>query len=672
MAQLKNQNVFAVLASLATDPKTSSREKIAARLWPNSPGPLNNLRPVLFFLRKAVGPDMLVEEGDTLRLAPGALITDLSEIANACDRAKRSDCPEKRAEILREMDLRLNGDFLEGFEEATDATDRWLSVTRQWATELTDEATRLLADALTEVGDARGAAEVRRRVYGIIEPAPVPKRPPTFRDLLPHWEALHRDGLMLTPREERLASATLSAELTKLPESLRRGFCRLSVFPQSFTARQAERIAQVDANALARLRASCLVWDEATLIGSDDAPRFFLLPALRRAAWRRLTSGEQQSIRERHAHYFYQFEGDGWPERNSEQPRLWGRVEFANYTAAVNFFLEREATDEVVIFYTNVNHATADLPWAQQEICQRIADYLETTVQQSLSPLSAYNLTESLAHIAVTRSDFSGAACWFRRAVEYWELVTGTHHQDVGMQPSEWRSNLVSQLTGLLTTAHHAGDDAAFDEVKELSLRLLPTLPDPQIALLIQVNMLYLFAENGYARGNLEQALEANTARFGLLPELFRLTPWRADYLPAAHYQRGLILSRLGRIEDALAALDTALTGFREWGERGTHGVADCLQEMGIALAEQGLFSVARENIERAIAIYSERDNANSRVAALGSLGDVALRQGRHEEAHALYTEGREHWQAQNHPRWIQKFTDRLARLEETPGGKEL
>jgi tetratricopeptide (TPR) repeat protein len=121
-----------------------------------------------------------------------------------------------------------------------------------------------------------------------------------------------------------------------------------------------------------------------------------------------------------------------------------------------------------------------------------------------------------------------------------------------------------------------------------------------------------------------------------------------------------------GREDEALSAFDAALTLYRADEQLWRHGVADCLQQTAAILGRRpGLGALALRQAEEAVALYASLGEADSRAAALGTLGDLLARAGRAGEARALYEEGRAHWLGRGHDRWVERFDGRLSRSED-------
>ncbi len=80
---LANKKVACLLAYLAcTAPVPQSREKLATLLWGSyiETRARHNLRQTLFRLRRALGQDALIGEGEAISLTPGAIDCDTARL----------------------------------------------------------------------------------------------------------------------------------------------------------------------------------------------------------------------------------------------------------------------------------------------------------------------------------------------------------------------------------------------------------------------------------------------------------------------------------------------------------------------------------------------------------------------------------------------------------------
>jgi DNA-binding SARP family transcriptional activator/TolB-like protein len=128
--------------------KGASREQVLAILWPEADAERGRhaLSQTLYSLRRDLGDEVVVADGQTLRLDPAALRVDLVDF-----RAAVAEHAWDRAAEL------YGGDFLEGFYlDAAPEFERWVESERAG---LAEDARRALAAAAERAGRAGATAE---------------------------------------------------------------------------------------------------------------------------------------------------------------------------------------------------------------------------------------------------------------------------------------------------------------------------------------------------------------------------------------------------------------------------------------------------------------------------------------------------------------------------------
>src|SRR5687767_3345120 len=107
---LSSTKLSAFLAYLALAAKPVPREQLTTLLWGShfEEQARQNFRQALARLRKAIGPEALIANEQTIQLSPEAVATDVGEFKTLV----RSDSPE---ELRRAVTL-LEGDLLAGID----------------------------------------------------------------------------------------------------------------------------------------------------------------------------------------------------------------------------------------------------------------------------------------------------------------------------------------------------------------------------------------------------------------------------------------------------------------------------------------------------------------------------------------------------------------------------
>jgi DNA-binding SARP family transcriptional activator len=155
---------LALLIRLVVGPEPPTRRDLVHLLWSRSTMErgLQSVRQALWLIRKSLGEDVL-ESNDTVRLAPGALTSDVSDLERALEQGRIADA----AALWR-------GAFLHRFAVA-DAPE-W----DRWVDSVHDDLSRRLANAVfSEAQRYRDASDVpgaRRAMERAVEIAPFEPR----------------------------------------------------------------------------------------------------------------------------------------------------------------------------------------------------------------------------------------------------------------------------------------------------------------------------------------------------------------------------------------------------------------------------------------------------------------------------------------------------------------
>ena len=156
--ELPNKKLVGLLAYLAcTAPVPQPRQKLATLLWGShfETQAQQNLRQALFRLRRALGHDALLSDGDEVWLAPGVIDCDVA-------RLKALSGEGSRASLAAAADL-YKGPLLADVSIAEEAWADWLAAERRWLEGLAlDAMTRHAAQALHS-GNAESALKVAHR-----------------------------------------------------------------------------------------------------------------------------------------------------------------------------------------------------------------------------------------------------------------------------------------------------------------------------------------------------------------------------------------------------------------------------------------------------------------------------------------------------------------------------
>src|SRR5262245_47150988 len=183
------------LAHTAGSPRqqTHSRERLVELLWPDADleaGRLR-LRVALNSLRRQLEPpgvapgSVLIADRAAIRLAPGAVTTDVAAFEAALREAEQSPDPSDKIRCLRQAVERYGGDLLPGYY------DEWVLSERQWLSDRYLAALHQLARLLQQAGEVDAALQALQQAAGAD----------------PLREEFHRELVQLYARAGRAADA---------------------------------------------------------------------------------------------------------------------------------------------------------------------------------------------------------------------------------------------------------------------------------------------------------------------------------------------------------------------------------------------------------------------------------------------------------------------------------
>ncbi len=661
--RFRYRDTWLLLTSLALEPQLNRRDALIHRLgFESKTFAKETFRLRLHDLRHGaaqrkesdpkycgIGQASLLTEGEVVALAPGAVTTDLQELEEVLCTGRLLTTPKERIACLKRGTVLLRGPLLDGFDAAL-YPDPWLETLRFRADRLASELWLLLAQELDTVGERRSAFDAARKAYTLS-----PENPETLELLLSlaegvrerdevvqlskqlgveglfsRLEELEKDGQALTISEENALLEAVKLRLSQLSQAASFALKQIACFPQDFTAEQAAAVASVSPEILERLVKAFPL--------RKSHGRFSLLPALRRALKSLLTETEIQRFAESHAQFFSALV-DSWHTSGIEREPFRARMEGErdNLFTALLWFQTRPVSYAGVGLILGIWFWLGGVPEIRLAL-HPLNPYLEAAVEK-LSGYEAAIAAELRGNFAMDQQDFPRALHWF--------LMTQKHFtQDP------------THFFFILLSAHHAAQDEVFDHYADLILNHfpIPSMTAENKARFLETIHCHV-ATNHSARQNYDKALEHNERAFSLRREL----GLSEDSSPPLWGQRATILWGLGRVEESEQCWDQALKGYEA--QKNLGGVAECYQEIGRLASLKGQGGLGVSLLRQAIVLFEESGNPGAVAAAEGTLGDICLELGEYEKARVLYEKGLSYWQAQNHPRWTERFEKRLKSL---------
>jgi DNA-binding SARP family transcriptional activator/class 3 adenylate cyclase len=160
--ELPNKKLAALLAYLACSaPEPQSREKLATLLWGShfDAKARQNLRQALFRLRRALGPDALIGDGDEISLAPAVVDCDAARLKTL---SGEGSCASLAAAADLYQDL-----LLADVNIAEEAWADWLGAERQRLEGLALDAMIRHAEQALQSGKAESALKAAHRAIAV-------------------------------------------------------------------------------------------------------------------------------------------------------------------------------------------------------------------------------------------------------------------------------------------------------------------------------------------------------------------------------------------------------------------------------------------------------------------------------------------------------------------------
>ena len=596
-----------------------------------------------------LGTETIVATVDSISLLPGIVRTDLQEIETALATVSKLQSLSERLECLRDAAALLRGDFLEGYS-AQVFGDGWLESMRFESAQLSSEVWLQLARVLDESGERRSAFGAARKAYalqshttdtlellldladGALEHNEIRRMSQSLgvEGFIPHIQHLQSIGQDLNISEENALADAIRTRLGQLSESVRDGLIALSGFPQDFTLHQASEICGIDGQLLSR------IYKSFPIINKKD--RYGLFSVFSKILNSYCGFSDKQNFQKKHAEYFYLqlFE----LPRDIEELRIKYKQDEENFILALKWQLDENQSERKMLYVQSIwclSHLSSK---TKQEFYHRKSVFLEFISSNSREE-SVFSM-EIMGAMAMDDSDFIESIRWFKL------LLENDFHDE-----HAW--------SNLLFSAHHAQKDEVFDETI-VNLRgkwqSIKSLSSDRRSLFLE-STYRLVAENRYARRNYIEALAYNKKSFDERRNRGAIVEDAASLWA----QRGAILKELKRFDESRMCWDKALRGFES--KRDIAGIAECYCEIGNVACSMGLSGLGISLIRLAISKFRDVNNQGGVAAASGSLGDALLELGDESQAHDLYEEGLTFWKERKHPRWTEKFENRLQRLQE-------
>ncbi|CAN5466609.1 hypothetical protein BH11ARM2_BH11ARM2_33050 [soil metagenome] len=577
-AHLATYKHWAAFACLVLEPLPLSRSALAARFWRNDKHGRASLSTALLDIRKTFGRETLQTDAETVALADPAMFgVDVLDFLRLFRDAARASDPQARLQYLEAACELARGPFMARHDRLRE--ESWVGEMRTVLHAHVEESFRLLIDACAATGRTRDAATAASR--------------------LQEW----------SPDPLSVQTTPSGAE-------------RLAVFPATFLAGAARRIAGVDTADLLRL--------ESMGMALRAEGRWSLHPDARQSLAERLSVETLRRLEVRHARYYRDL-AQGMAARSLLDPLGTHRREGEerNFQAAFHHLLARRPSARILDFM----------------------DGMRTFGFRSLDERGAAWCEGVLANVAVApeiRSRAAYSAAQFRMSLFEYRQAARDLEAGLAFSPS---STSEENLRFLLAVAlHHAGEgEAALHHAEWVSRR-----PSPPVA----TEALRFLGEIHRAAGRYDLARDIAQKALAKVRDLGANPLQTAEAL----YQLAKARWRCGEIVGAEEAFLQSLEIRLAYDE--SNGVADCLRGLARLREAQGRLAESWAFLEDARRRYREGEKDPALAATLEQMADIHLRRRDREAAYDALADARRHWQnAGDEPR-ARAAGRRLAALE--------
>lgn len=227
----------------------------------------------------------------------------------------------------------------------------------------------------------------------------------------------------------------------------------------------------------------------------------------------------------------------------------------------------------------------------------------------------AFDLSERLPQVERLRVEAR-----YRETAKQWETAIGIYRRLLEQFPDDIEHGL--RLASVQTSAGQAA--AAFVTLDTLRRLPPPTGEDPRIDL-SEADAATAVADFRRALRAAERAISKGRAQNELA------------LVAKARLRQGWVLERLGRVPDALAALEDGQALYASIGQRG--GVAWALRNRGFLLYDQGERAAARRAFDEALLVFRDLGDRRGLATTLNLQGTVLWELGDAADARLAYAE---------------------------------
>ena len=477
---------------------------------------------------------------------------------------------------------------------------------------------------LTEA-NSRAIVEICTRLDGLplaIELAAARVRlasPQQIAAQMEHRLAWLTDGPRDLPARQQTLRKTIDWSYDLLDESEQRLFRRLAVFVGGWSLATAEAVVDPSDPTEILTGMTALVTKSLLInLNEGDEPRFGMLETIREYALERLAeSGEEETIRLRHARYFLQLAEAAESHMFGEAQLTWLErlaAEHNNFRAALTWSLDHALEIALRLagalgsYWQFRGHHSEGRRWLETALAQRAGPAVDLRRYRA----KAFNMAGGLAHF---QSDICAAVAFQEKSVALWQAAVD-------------KRGLAGALRGLGMAKCLHGDLAEAYTYVEESITLCHYLADQQGL----VHSLFWHSYISYCQGDYERAQASAEACIRLAHKVDDIS-----HLGAATTTLGRIAFRLGDHQAATIHFEESLRLFRQIGAK--TGVEIAVGWLGgLAYLAQD-YEKAKFYYEEGLLLYQDFGDKLGEALLRLNLGHVARQQAGPDQAMSYFSQ---------------------------------
>jgi DNA-binding SARP family transcriptional activator len=672
ITKFRTEKAGLLLAYLAYHRRNYPRDFLSTLLWPDAEPEAgrHNLRQELSALRKTLEAStfpLFTVDKSSIGLNSDAFTTDVAEFQAALKRAEKVPSLDERSTLLyRAVDLYRNG-FLPGYNDVPDS-EEWVELRRAAFEQDYQNALYRLMETLEQAGDLRGALEIAERAVErdalrasshvlrlsrLVGDTPELRRltarmkvllkellddseqTAAYPELSDLFAQLHTLGYQPSRRETSAFQKALEAAFSQLSPEARQVLLTLSVFPSTFNGEAAQAVSPVPdtAQLLAVLHAGGF------LIQSEE--RSALPIAIKEFVACRLSRRERRKSERAFAdHYAGMLKC--LKTANSPHMPVFLKAEHLNLIETLRLRVtDTRYTDytDNLIYRFHANVLCPETIAFQHDIRAWLEKWMESP---RLSPVERSGLIRLRGYCETQSGRHENSIPYYLRAAR--------------MAPKGPAQE--NALVGLIHQGYAYHQSEMDVQAQELFTETV-ALARKNCYFNLCISALFGLAEVLRTQGRVREAQQMGR----------EATQLAQEHNHISHYAFGRFIEaqiaiHFGDYGHAMRELDAFRQLLRQYNPHSYQYMGDSLRYMGYIHSEQGCLTLAQDEIEQALEIYTRENLVNPLMAGKLDLAVLRSLQGQTDTAREILQECLAYWHEKGHARWRVFCLSRLAQVE--------